>query len=186
MCSKFEELKWATPSPPIHTKSPTFSTWLKVFSWDQWTFPAPHDDPCMCRFWEGPQGVCVCVAGGGQQGQEECVTVAWWTMEREQYVGQGLALTDLSRLEPRLGVLNFCMHDQWCWMKKERRKTAAGWGRGEKQVRALLKDRLEQKKWSGFSFYQSLRSVLIFIQPARGADKQWETEIFLSILRKFD
>lgn len=39
--------------------------------------------------------------------------MACWTMAREQYVGQGLTLANLSWLELRLGVLNFCMRDQW-------------------------------------------------------------------------
>lgn len=61
--------------------------------------------------------------------------MAWWTIAREQYVGQGLALANLSRLEPWLGVLNFCMHDQWHWIKKKRErgeKTAAWMGGGER------------------------------------------------------
>ena len=64
--------------------------------------------------------VCVCMCvwqwGGASEGRQirgEGVTVVCWTIAREQYVGQGLALANLSWLEPWLGVLNFCMHDQW-------------------------------------------------------------------------
>lgn len=94
--------------------------------------------------------VCVCVAvGGGQWGegnQGEDVTVASWTTVREQYVGQGLALANLSWLEPWLGVLNFCMHDQWHWIKKRGERQRRG-GR-DKQVRTMWKDtgRMRQKK----------------------------------------
>lgn len=107
------------------------------------TFPAPHDDPCMClcAFWDGPRGICVHVSGGSQWGegdQGEGVTVAWWTIAREQYVGQGLALASLSWLEPWLGVLNFCMHDQWHWIKK--REKDSGMGEGKEWVRHVRKE----------------------------------------------
>lgn len=53
------------------------------------------------------------VSKGSQIRGREGVSVACWTMAREQYVGQGLTLANLSWLELLLGVLSFCMHDQW-------------------------------------------------------------------------
>lgn len=89
--------------------------------------------------------VCVCVAvgGGGRQwgetDQGEGVTVVCWTIAREQYVGQGLALANLSWLEPWLGVLNFCMHDQWHWIKKRGERQRRG-GKGGNKLERWEKD----------------------------------------------
>ena len=88
---------------------------------------------CACAGSEtGPRCVCVCVCVGqwGEADQGVCVTVAWWTIAREQYVGQGLALANLSWPEPWLGVLNFCMHDQWHWIKKRGERQRHGGGEG--------------------------------------------------------
>lgn len=104
---------------------------------------------CACAGVRSETGrrVFVCMAVGGSQwgeaDQGEGVTVAWWTIAREQYVGQGLALANLSWLEPWLGVLNFCMHDQWHWIKKSEKDS--GVGEGKEQVRAMLKDIIKQE-----------------------------------------
>lgn len=70
---------------------------------------------CVCVRRGQRERMCVPVGGStrGQANQGEGVTVACWTMAGEQYVGQGPALANLFWPESQLGVLNFCMHDQW-------------------------------------------------------------------------
>lgn len=115
-------------------KSYSFSAWLKDFSCNEWTFPATHDDLCMCRLCGGPRAVCVHVCQWGEADQGEGVTVALWTMAREQYVGQGLALANLSGLEPWLhGRAGFLHAWSMAPDKNERgEKTAAWMGGGER------------------------------------------------------
>lgn len=69
---------------------------------------------CACAESETGRRLCmsVCVSKVKVE-RGEGVTVACWTIVSEQNVGQGLPLANLSWLQPRLGVLNFCMHDQW-------------------------------------------------------------------------
>lgn len=117
---------------------------------------------CACAGSEMGRGGFVCVwqwlwVGGCWVSEERQVRgrvwLAWRTIAREQYVGQGLALANLSWLEPWLGVLNFCMHDQWQWIKKrEREEKDSSVGEGKEQVGATWKD-IERLKGKKFWFY---------------------------------
>lgn len=85
--------------------------------------------------------MCVCIAGGGGKSGGGCdcglVDHSEGTVCRT-----GLAPANLSWREPRLGVLNFCMHDQWHWIKKkelEGGRGGSGMGGRVEQVGEMMR-----------------------------------------------